>query len=434
MRDVMGWRTAPLSASISALDAGVSVNAEDRPHRTNEIGVLKTSALSGGSFHPEQNKAVLYCERAMVAEPVVADSILLSRMNTPALVGESCYVCKDYPSLFLPDRIWQLKPKNRGEISMRWLSYVLRNASTRSYIELHASGTSNSMKNLPKSRMLALNVDYPPVTEQRLIAGVLDTLDIAVRRTEAIIEKLKQVKQGLLHDLLTRGIDANGELRPPQSEAPHLYKESPLGLIPKDWEVVPLLNKIDLPEGQVDPRIKPYVDWILVAPDHIESGTGRLLGEKTAADQGAISGKYLCKAGDVLYSKIRPYLRKAIIAAHDVLCSADMYPFTPRDSVNSQFLLAVILGDEFSRFAESVSMRTGMPKINRAELAECNVAWPSRNEQDRTVDVLAALLNRQETAAADLAKLSKLKEGLADDLLTGRVRVTPLLDSASTPA
>ena len=75
------------------------------------------------------------------------------------------------------------------------------------------------------------------IAEQVKIAEVLDTLDTTIRQTEAIIEKLKQVKQGLLHDLLTRGIDANGELRPPQSQAPHLYKDSPLGWIPTEWDV-----------------------------------------------------------------------------------------------------------------------------------------------------------------------------------------------------
>lgn len=72
------------------------------------------------------------------------------------------------------------------------------------------------------------------VTEALKISEILDTLDTVIHETEAIIAKLKAVKQGLLHDLLTRGIAANGELRPSQSEAPHLYKESPLGWIPKE--------------------------------------------------------------------------------------------------------------------------------------------------------------------------------------------------------
>ena len=72
--------------------------------------------------------------------------------------------------------------------------------------------------------------------EQRALATVLDTMDEAIRRTEAVIAKLRQVKAGMLHDLLTRGLNENGELRPPQTEAPHLYKESPLGWIPREWK------------------------------------------------------------------------------------------------------------------------------------------------------------------------------------------------------
>jgi Type I restriction modification DNA specificity domain len=78
------------------------------------------------------------------------------------------------------------------------------------------------------------------IQEQEMVGKILDTLDTAIRETEAIIAKLKAVKQGLLHDLLSRGIDANGELRPPQSEAPHLYKPSSLGWVPKEWDEITL--------------------------------------------------------------------------------------------------------------------------------------------------------------------------------------------------
>ncbi len=88
-------------------------------------------------------------------------------------------------------------------------------------------------------------VPVPSVNEQRKIAQIIDTLDTAIHETEAIIAKLEAVKQGLLHDLLTRGIDANGELRPPQAEAPHVYKESPLGWIPKEWDACELNSLVD---------------------------------------------------------------------------------------------------------------------------------------------------------------------------------------------
>ena len=91
--------------------------------------------------------------------------------------------------------------------------------------------------------------DCIPIEEQRAIAALRATLDTTLRQTEAIIEKLKQIKQGLLHDLLKRGIDANGELRPPQSQAPHLYKDSPLGWIPRDWHSACIGDETDIQHG-----------------------------------------------------------------------------------------------------------------------------------------------------------------------------------------
>lgn len=285
--------------------------------------------------------------------------------------------------------------------------------------------------NLKFEGYLASRIEVPElISEQAKIAEILDTLDTAIHETEAFIAKLKAVKQGLLHDLLTRGIDANGVLRPPQSEAPHLYKSSPLGSIPKSWNFDQLVAKIDFPEGQVDPRRLPYCDWILVAPDHIESGTGRVLRSATAIEQQAISGKYVYEAGDVLYSKIRPYLRKAILAEGRGLCSADMYPLRPKVGLNSRYLLATILGDQFSKFAESVSMRSGFPKINRSEMSEFSMGWPDEQEQEVIAQVIAEGDDKQLSSEVELEKLRQVKSGLMDDLLTGRVRVTPLLDAA----
>ena len=313
----------------------------------------------------------------------------------------------------------------RGVSDSRYLYHCVMSSGI--CVQANRDAVGSSYPALNDSDVRKFSVFAPPFEEQVVIARALDTVDTAIRQTEAIIEKLKLVKQGLLHDLLTRGIDDSGELRPPQNEAPHLYKASALGWIPSSWEISPLLSKVDLPLGQVDPRLKPYRDRILVAPDYIESATGRLVARATASEQGAISEKYVCNLGDVIYSKIRPYLRKAVIAHESVLCSADMYPLAPHVDVNPKFLLAIILGERFSQFAESVSMRTGMPKVNREELAECILPWPPRDEQDAVVRALDSVDAKQKAGLVELEKLMNLKSGLMDDLLTGRVRVTPLL-------
>ncbi|MEM9861011.1 MAG: restriction endonuclease subunit S [Myxococcota bacterium] len=283
---------------------------------------------------------------------------------------------------------------------------------------------------LSLSRWLRTKINLPPLPEQQRISEILDTVDEAIRKTEEIIAKLKQVKQGLLHDLLTRGIDDNGELRDPDRH-PEQFKDSPLGRIPKGWERHRLLNLVTLPSGQLDPCIAPHRDWPLVAPDHIESATGRLLAVETAAEQGAISGKYGFEPGDVLYSKIRPYLRKAVLATFRGLCSADMYPLRPHHRLSPRFLLAAILGEPFSQFAETVSMRSGFPKINRKELGEYILWIPTRAEQNQIAAVLVSNDRRQAQEEAELSKLHLLKQGLMEDLLKGRVSVSPLLAERS---
>ena len=254
------------------------------------------------------------------------------------------------------------------------------------------------------------------------IAAVLDTVDEMIEKTEAVIAKLRQVRTGLLHDLLSCGLDENGQLRDPVAH-PEQFQDTPLGLIPKAWKIASLVSQISFPEGQVDPRIDPYCSRTLIAPDHVESGTGTLLARVTALQQGAISGKYMCEPGDVIYSKIRPYLRKAVLATERGLCSADMYPLRPNEGIDSRFLLAVVLSEAFTRFASAVSMRSGFPKINRDEMAGFATGWPDSGEQNRIADMLEATDAETSECAKELAKLQQLKSGLMDDLLTGRVRV-----------
>jgi type I restriction enzyme S subunit len=202
------------------------------------------------------------------------------------------------------------------------------------------------------------------------------------------------------------------------------YKQTEAGVIPVDWHTQPLLSAVRVASGQVDPRVEPYRSMILVAPDHIAVGSGRLIKMETAGDQRAISGKYLFSNGDIVYSKIRPYLKKAVLANFAGLCSADMYPLRPAADVSPGFILAIILGHRFTIYAESVSVRSGMPKINRAELAEFTVALPpTKAEQEAIAGALSdadALIGSLEQL---ISKKRQVKQGSMQELLTGKRRL-----------
>jgi type I restriction enzyme, S subunit len=154
-----------------------------------------------------------------------------------------------------------------------------------------------------------------------------------------------------------------------------------LGKVPEHWEVKRLRHCASIAQGQVDPEAESYVDMPLIAPNHIDSGTGKLIQLETAREQAAESGKYHCLKGCVVYSKIRPFLRKACLAPEDCLCSADIYPLYGKSGFENNFLLWFILSDIFSSWAVLESDRVAMPKINREKLKEVCVTSPPVPEQ-----------------------------------------------------
>lgn len=192
---------------------------------------------------------------------------------------------------------------------------------------------------------------------------------------------------------------------------------------PNGWKVERLLDLVSIRSGQVDPKLPLYRDMALIAPDHIESGSGRLLEIRSAREQGAISGKYLVDAGDIIYSKIRPYLVKAHRAEFPALCSADMYPLKPRSGADSGFVLGVLLGREFTNYAIGESMRSGIPKINREGLAGYLLRVPPDAEQAEIGVALSAADDLVMSLEKLIAKKRAIKQGMMQELLTGRTRL-----------
>ncbi len=269
-------------------------------------------------------------------------------------------------------------------------------------------GTTRSSLNIGVLRKVA--VPSPTGPEKSTIADILDTLDTTIRQTEAIIEKLRQVKQGLLHDLLTRGIDANGELRPPQSQAPHLYKNSPLGWIPREWEFAHL--------GQLSrPRQWPTISQgQLMAFGYPVFGANGQIGYFHRYTHEHPTIAVTCRGatcGNVHLTPSRCYITGNAMALDDL----------DAERVQVEFL-ANFLRD---RGMADCTTGSAQPQIIASEIRRVCVALPLMHEQALAVQLLAAEDARISAERSALHKLAALKSGLMDDLLTGRVRVTPLL-------
>lgn len=271
----------------------------------------------------------------------------------------------------------------------------------------------------------------PPLSEQRKIAEILDTVDEAIRKTEAIIAKLKQVKQGLLHDLLTRGIDDNGELRDPDRH-PEQFKDSPLGPIPKTWEVCPLTGCGELVTGMTPPSADPSAwghNLPFVTPAEIDQEGHVAETERYVSEQGLRYIRSL-PPNCVLVVCIGS-LGKVGLALRACATNQQINALVPRDGVHPIFAAGVIRNHvrQLHRWAGLQAV----PIVNKTQFGRMIVPVAPESEQRAIADRIAAIDDRLGREEQFVEKIGATKRGLMEDLLTGRVRVTDLLkeDSAA---
>ena len=313
----------------------------------------------------------------------------------------------------------------------RYLDYMVRSDKVTLYYKSFSSGVIDSRLRLYPDTFGSLYCLLPPIEEQKSIAAFLDhetaKIDALIAEQEKLIALLAEKRQATISHAVTRGLNPDV----PMKDSGVAW----LGEVPAHWEVMTFQRCVYVQEGQVNPEDEPYSSMVLIAPNHIESGTGRLIETETAKEQAAESGKYLCKKGDVIYSKIRPALRKVCLAPEDCLCSADMYPMRGSSKLSNAFLMWFMLSEPFSALTVLESERVAMPKINRESLKAVWLPVPTAHEQAEIVDYLA-----EETAKLDslrtesegvIALLKERRSALIAAAVTGQIDVRNFLAEAS---
>jgi type I restriction enzyme S subunit len=315
---------------------------------------------------------------------------------------------------------------------LRWIYWVL------SWLPLDKLDSSTGIPGLNRNDVYALKVEQVEPTEREKVVEILDAIDTAIRETEAIIAKLKAVKQSLLHDLLTRGIDANGELRPPQSEAPHLYKPSPLGWIPKDWgslrmaEVSSRVTDGTHQAVTTVPDVEGTIPFLFVSCVRDGEISWKKAASITRHDYAKISKGREPDSGMVLYTAVGSYGHAAQVdedvefafQRHIACVYPDWRVLVPG------FMPHVLNSQTYRRYADGIALGNAQKTISLGDLSEFPFICPPKNEQREIVSRLSSVRSSLKNEQACLHKLKLQKLALMDDLLTGRVRVTPLLETA----
>jgi type I restriction enzyme S subunit len=415
MFETSPFPTAQLADVVEILDnLRVPINGAERLGRAGTVPYYGANGFQG------------WIDRPLFAEPLIllaedggnfddfATRPIAYRIDGPAWVNNHAHIIRA-----------------RDGVCQSFIFWSLVNKDIRKYI---AGGTRTK---LTQGELRRIEINFPDLLEQQGIAQVLDTLDTVIYETKAIIAKLTAVKQGLLHDLLTRGIDANGELRPPQTEAPDLYRKTDQGWIPLDWDVRPLSeytsSEITYGIVQAGPHVPNGVPYIR---------TGDMSGDSLSREAMLCTSRRIAssyarsevRTGDIVMA-IRATVGKVLPVPSD-LDGANLTQGTAKVSPNAGtdgvFLLWAI---RHSRSQQAIQLQikgTTFAEITLGALRQVPIAAPVEiNEQREIGKRLAAIDMHLQSEQQYLAKTHAKKSGLMNDLLTGRVRVTPLLAEAA---
>jgi type I restriction enzyme S subunit len=292
--------------------------------------------------------------------------------------------------------------------------------------QLRALETGSSYPAVNEGDVRRVRVFCPEKEERWRIAAVLDTVDEAIAKTEAVVAKLRQVRAGLLHDLLTLGLDPHGQLRDPIAH-PEQFQDSPLGRIPHGWSAQ-TLEQITDPQAPICYGIVQVFDFV---PDGVLVLAIRdILGDyatglhRTAPNIDANYARSRVRPGDVLISIKGTIGRIGLVPSHYVgNITRDLARVRPVERISSTFLVHLLRSPLGQKTLQLAQVGTTRAELSIAPLKRIAFAFPQKDEQEQ----IAKILNEQDGVIVahefELAKLVQLKSGVMTDLLTGRVRL-----------
>jgi type I restriction enzyme S subunit len=244
-------------------------------------------------------------------------------------------------------------------------------SKTRDFVDFcraASEGTTNRVR-LKEGRFLTTAIKLPPMEDQRRIVAKIDELASKIEEARSLRQEVAHETDGLVLSWLSE-LFVTGSA---------------------NWETMPMERAIEITDKQVNPTLPEYSQLPHISGENMESETCRLLPWRTAAGDGVRSNNYLFTPGTILYSKIRPYLRKAVFIDFKGVCSADVYPIRViSPEINPNFLKWTLVAEPFTNYANQLSGQTRMPKLNRKQLFGFPFAHPSLAEQGRIVTELEA--------------------------------------------
>jgi type I restriction enzyme S subunit len=395
------WPVVKLGDISDVITKGTTPTSVGHQFSNEGISFIKVESLSANGEFIRGKFAYItdLCHEDLRRSQLKEGDVLFSiagALGRTAIVNKSILPANTNQAL----AIIRLKPSS--DYTVQFIYKALSTGFTLEQIERHRGGVAQ--QNLSLAQIKSFEIPLPPLEEQKRIVAILDEafigIDAAIANTQKNLANARELFESYLNAVFTQ----RGER----------------------WEEMALSDTCEITSKLIDPREEDFFDLPHIGAGNIVSMTGELIKVQTAREEGLKSGKFTCDEQMVLYSKIRPYLMKVARPSFSGLCSADIYPLTPKSDVLSRdFLYYLLLSKEFTDYAIAGSARAGMPKVNRDHLFQYRVALPDIVEQKILSEKLDSIESESQALASiyqqKLNALNELKQSLLQKAFSGEL-------------
>jgi type I restriction enzyme S subunit len=310
----------------------------------------------------------------------------------------------------------KFKVKEETDISTKFLFYSLK--MKENYLQSQTKGTG--IPHVDGNVLDNIKIPLPPLPEQRKIAEILSTVDEALQKVDEAIQRTERLKRGLMQELLTKGIGHKE------------FKDTEIGRIPKEWEVVRLREILRLLRNGLTARQTkektgyPVTRIETISDERIDlAKLGYLpnLNDREVEDYRLIDG-------DILFSHINSLEHIGKTAIYEgvpevLIHGMNLLLLRPKkEKIDPKFLLFVLRLFRIRKIFANISKKAvNQASINQTELGRIKIPLPPLPEQRRIAEILSTVDKRLELERKRKEKLERIKRGLMNDLLTGKIRV-----------
>jgi len=424
------WRETPLTSVAGIRFSNVNKVSQpgEKPVRLcNYTDVYKNDYVTADMDFMRATATRLEIERFGLQ---AGDVIITKDSETPDDIGIPTVVDMTAPDLVCGYHLALLRP-NQDLVDPTFLAKQLAHHRIARYFGQQANGTTRY--GLSTVAIANAPLHLPRLESQRSASALMRLVDIHIRKTEAVIAKLKQVRSGLLHDLLSYGLDDNGRLRDPITH-PEQFKDSPLGRMPREWEVIELSKVGDIVTGTTPPSSEPAA-WgnkvPFITPAEITIDGEVLSPERLISDHGRNFTREL-PAFSVLVVCIGSTLGKVAVAPWPCVTNQQINTIVCRPDYQHGFISSMV-----KHHIRQLHLWAGLqavPIVNKSQFSRMLIPVALPSEQMRIAGMVEQSDRNIQAEVNECRKLKNLKSGLQNDLLTGGVRVPESIMEGSSGA